>query len=324
MLRSLLSQSCLLLFSVLAHAQETGAPSAALKDSVSGQLGIKTDNIYSPALYRTVMGWIGTRYQYGGKTKAGIDCSDFTAVLYKRAYDIDLIGGSGDIFKKVLPVEKSALKEGDMVFFKIRKGHISHVGVYLADNKFAHATTKAGVIISDLNEPYYLRYFYKGGMVSGSSSSDSRPASVPLVNTELTLVNYSKALGFTIDTINNPKLYKSVQSLLEKQIPKKSDTKKNKDGALFCSDVYAEAYGVKLNGSAAQLLKIAKPLSKEELNEGDLVFFKEGRKKATRMGIYLTKNKFVHLSAGKIATISDLNDPAYIKTYFRGGRISNK
>jgi lipoprotein Spr len=49
------------------------------------------------------------------------------------------------------------------VFFKIRSRNITHVGVYLGDDKFAHASSSKGVMVSNLNEPYWSRYFYDGG-----------------------------------------------------------------------------------------------------------------------------------------------------------------
>jgi lipoprotein Spr len=69
---------------------------------------------------------------------------------------------SRDIFSMVSPVGKDELKEGDLVFFKIHSRSISHVGIYLGDGRFAHASMK-GVAISSLDDPYYNRYFYKGG-----------------------------------------------------------------------------------------------------------------------------------------------------------------
>ena len=63
----------------------------------------------------------------------------------------------------VNPVNKEDLKEGDLVFFKIKSKAISHVGVYLGNNKFAHASSSRGVMISNLNEAYWKRYYYKGG-----------------------------------------------------------------------------------------------------------------------------------------------------------------
>ncbi len=119
----------------------------------------------SPHLYYEVYDWIGTRYKYSGSTKKGIDCSGFVSEMYKKTYCINLTGGSSDIWQAVKPVEKCDLQEGDILFFKIKKGQISHVGVYLANNKFAHASVHSGVIISDLNEEYYTKYFYKGGRI---------------------------------------------------------------------------------------------------------------------------------------------------------------
>ncbi|MCW3071988.1 MAG: hypothetical protein JWO44_1878 [Bacteroidetes bacterium] len=126
---------------------------------------LNTDSAATPYLYYQVYDWAGTRYKYSGKTKKGIDCSGFVCRMYKDAYCIDLAGGSKDLFKMACPVEKADLEEGDMVFFKIKKGQISHVGIYLGNNKFAHASVKMGVIVSDLDEEYYKKYFFKGGRV---------------------------------------------------------------------------------------------------------------------------------------------------------------
>ncbi|MFL5764195.1 MAG: C40 family peptidase [Bacteroidia bacterium] len=127
------------------------------------------DSACCPYLYYQVYDWIGTKYKYAGRSKKGIDCSGFVSEMYRNAYCINLSGGSKDIWPTVIPVEKEALQEGDIVFFKIKKGQISHVGVYLGNNKFAHASVKQGVIISDLDEEYYKKYFYKGGRVKESN-----------------------------------------------------------------------------------------------------------------------------------------------------------
>lgn len=129
------------------------------------------DSAESVYLYYQVYDWIGTRYKYSGESKKGIDCSGFVSKMYKQVYCTTLSGGSADIFKYVKPIEKEELREGDMVFFKIKKGRISHVGIYLGNNKFAHATVHSGVIISDLNEDYYKKYFYKGGRYTLETSN---------------------------------------------------------------------------------------------------------------------------------------------------------
>ena len=126
---------------------------------------LKPDSAQSPYLYYQVYDWVGTRYKYSGSTKKGIDCSGFVCEMYKNTYCIDLNGGSRDLWPQVNPVEKNNLQEGDILFFKIRRGQISHVGVYLGNNKFAHASVRSGVIISDLDEEYYKKYFFKGGRI---------------------------------------------------------------------------------------------------------------------------------------------------------------
>lgn len=132
-----------------------------------GEYGLKIDSCANYKLYNEVHNWLGTPYKYGGKTASGIDCSGFSKKIYTAVYNKELQGGSRDIYKTVKPVSKKHLEEGDLLFFKIRKGQISHVGVYLGAGKFAHATTSAGVIISDLAEDYYKKYFFKAGRVLG-------------------------------------------------------------------------------------------------------------------------------------------------------------
>ncbi|MOA21432.1 Murein DD-endopeptidase MepS/Murein LD-carboxypeptidase precursor [compost metagenome] len=70
------------------------------------------------------------------------------------------------------PLPKDELKEGDLVFFKIKSRSITHIGIYLGDNRFAHASSSRGVVISNLNEPYYSRYFYKGGRILDGVKED--------------------------------------------------------------------------------------------------------------------------------------------------------
>ncbi|MDQ3048077.1 MAG: NlpC/P60 family protein [Bacteroidota bacterium] len=130
---------------------------------------LHADSACTPYLFHKVYEWKGTRYKYAGKTKKGIDCSGFVSELYRQAYCIELHGGSKDLWPLVHPVEREELREGDILFFKIRKGQISHVGVYLGNNKFAHASVHSGVIISGLEEDYYKKYFFKGGRMELSA-----------------------------------------------------------------------------------------------------------------------------------------------------------
>jgi lipoprotein Spr len=129
--------------------------------------GICMDSTAQPLLFENAYEWAGTRYQYGHAQKQkGTDCSGFVCSVYREVYCMELHRSSADIWPQAEPVKKEDLQAGDLVFFKIRKGHISHIGIYLGNNKFIHAAVKGGVIVSDLGEPYYKRYFFMGGRVN--------------------------------------------------------------------------------------------------------------------------------------------------------------
>ena len=126
--------------------------------------GLNPETIREPALYLAIEPWLGTPYRYAGKTKKGIDCSGFSNVIYSQIYCNPLSGGSHDIFKTVETVEEGDLQEGDLVFFRINPRYaVSHVGIYLGKGRFAHARVNRGVIISDIEEPYYRKNFKSGG-----------------------------------------------------------------------------------------------------------------------------------------------------------------
>lgn len=131
-------------------------------------MGVALSATSNLKLYQFVYDWIGTPYRLGGGTKKGIDCSGFAFELYNKVFSTLIGNNSRNIFSMVNPIKKEELKEGDLVFFKIGSRSITHVGVYLGNNKFAHASTSKGVMISDLNEAYWTRYYYKGGRLLAS------------------------------------------------------------------------------------------------------------------------------------------------------------
>ena len=111
--------------------------------------------------------WYGAPYHYGGTSRNGIDCSAFSSLLLSNVYNINQLPRmSADQYRATRRVKKTDLKEGDLVFFHTSgKGHkITHVGVYLYNNRFVHASI-AGVQISDLGEGYYMAHYVGAGRI---------------------------------------------------------------------------------------------------------------------------------------------------------------
>ena len=174
MISFLTRQATLIFFLQIFFSQSTPAQEVSADDeqkslqfcfTFSKLLGCKVDSLSNPLLYETIYEWLGTTYKYSGAGKDGIDCSGFVCMLYEKVFDVRLANSSAEIFKETKPLRKKMLRESDLVFFRIKKKKVSHVGIYLGNNKFAHASTQSGVIISDLDEPYYRKYFFKGGRV---------------------------------------------------------------------------------------------------------------------------------------------------------------
>ncbi len=117
-------------------------------------------------LYLEAASWVGTPYKHAGNSKSGTDCSGLSYAIFKTLYAKNLDRTSdGQYFKNCKRINKSELKPGDLVFFKINGNKISHVGIYLKDNKFIHASSHRGVVVNDLDEKYYLKYYYASGRV---------------------------------------------------------------------------------------------------------------------------------------------------------------
>lgn len=118
-------------------------------------------------LYIHAAEWIGTPYRTGGDNKRGTDCSGFVFQLYKKVYHTRLSRNTDGQLKEIRKVSRRNLHEGDLVFFTSRASRkkVAHVGIYLKNGKFIHASTSLGVIVSDLKEQYYTRYWLCGGRV---------------------------------------------------------------------------------------------------------------------------------------------------------------
>jgi lipoprotein Spr len=158
-----------LLFPCLASAQPDSTRSFThdyTRKYLEQSLGFTLPENARLDLYDTVVTWLGTPYRYAGNSEHGIDCSGFVNMLCNRVYGINPgARSSTDIYERVDHIDREDLQEGDLIFFRIHRRRISHVGIYLGNSLFVHASTSRGVIISNLNEPYYKRYFAGAGRI---------------------------------------------------------------------------------------------------------------------------------------------------------------
>ena len=145
------------------NQQKASDPDNLAKEYFSQIMGVAANATNSTKLYQFVYESLGTPYRLGGDSKRGIDCSKFSLALYENVFNTTIGYNSRNQYANVTPIQKTELEAGDLVFFKIRSRRITHVGVYLGDDKFAHASSSRGVMVSNLNEAYWKRYYYNGG-----------------------------------------------------------------------------------------------------------------------------------------------------------------
>ncbi len=132
-------------------------------------IGIGRSDINSYSLYAFVDEWYGVKYRLGGLDRSGIDCSGFAYRLYQSVYGIELLHNAGDQYANCDHIRDiSKAVEGDLVFFKTHGHRISHVGVYLGNDHFVHASTSQGVMISSLKDEYWQAHLVGAGRVSRS------------------------------------------------------------------------------------------------------------------------------------------------------------
>ncbi len=134
-------------------------------------LNVEVESITNYTLFNFIEDWWGAKYRYGGATKMGIDCSAFSGTLLHSVYGFVAARTAREQYELCEKVDKENLREGDLVFFNTRRG-VSHVGIYLRNGYFAHASTSEGVTISSLEETYYSKKFLGGGRVAFNNKTE--------------------------------------------------------------------------------------------------------------------------------------------------------
>ena len=137
----------------------------ALQFKYAQLLDVEVETITNNILFTAIEKWWGTRYRYGGATNKGIDCSAYASTIVHQVYGLVLPRTAREQYANCVELEKEELLQGDLVFFNTRGG-ISHVGLYLGNGYFTHASTSIGVTISNLSETYWNKRFVGGGRLT--------------------------------------------------------------------------------------------------------------------------------------------------------------
>jgi len=122
------------------------------------------DEPLPPALNRDhvlleIVALLGVPYEYGGADRGGMDCSAFTETVYGAALHLRIPRSTEDQYREGTEVGRERLRFGDLVFFNTTGESPSHVGIYIEDDLFAHASVTYGVTISSMESAYYRDRF---------------------------------------------------------------------------------------------------------------------------------------------------------------------
>ncbi len=128
-------------------------------------LSAAPEKLANTYLLSTIDEWWGTRYCMGGSSKECIDCSAFSQVVMNNVYQVSLPRTAQEQYNLCEKVKMEELQEGDLVFFHTQGRAVSHVGIYLTNNKFVHASTSQGVIINDLSDNYWREKLKGAGRI---------------------------------------------------------------------------------------------------------------------------------------------------------------
>lgn len=132
------------------------------------EAGIEKRSIADAFMY-----WMGTPYRFGGISEKGIDCSAFVREVFRSAGFMELPRTAREQYKVGEVIEREDLEFGDLIFFKTSSyARITHVGIYLSDDLFVHASSRQGVTVSSLNSSYYSRRFRGGRRITVNDLDD--------------------------------------------------------------------------------------------------------------------------------------------------------
>jgi len=141
-------------------------------DKLGAHPGASPQSNVRGLLMTMILSYMGTPYKIGGTDHSGIDCSGFSMVVFDSVFKIELPHSARQQSGRGESVSKDDLQAGDLVFFKTTGTGISHVGIYIGDDLFAHASVSQGVTISSLESTYYKKRYAGARKIINSDVSN--------------------------------------------------------------------------------------------------------------------------------------------------------
>jgi cell wall-associated NlpC family hydrolase len=155
----ILAVAALILITACTHHQNERDAGLGQASRTPGRKLDQTPSEIQKRLEAEYQRWQGTRHRLGGGSRSGVDCSGFVQAVYKNVFEIDLPRTTNAQAMLGRAVEKSKLQAGDLVFFK-PPSYPRHVGIYLSNSEFVHASKTKGVTISSIDPVYWNKYYW--------------------------------------------------------------------------------------------------------------------------------------------------------------------
>lgn len=146
----------------------------AMRQDSTSYVNLTPTGVNRDKVLLDVISHLGVPYAFGGSTRNGMDCSAFTSFVYGNALNRPLPRSTRDQYKVGAGVPKFDLQFGDLVFFNTTGRTPSHVGIYIEDDLFAHASVTYGVTISSLESTYYKKRWVGARRVVQEATSEVR------------------------------------------------------------------------------------------------------------------------------------------------------
>jgi cell wall-associated NlpC family hydrolase len=124
----------------------------------------KSPESVKETLRRQLSSWRGVPYRYGGLGRSGVDCSGFVHLTFKSQFGVHLPRTTRDLSRTGVWVSRDDIRTGDMVFFKTSPS-VRHVGIYVDNGRFIHASKKKGVMMSHMGETYWAKRYWQSRRV---------------------------------------------------------------------------------------------------------------------------------------------------------------